>query len=146
MKASNLFGKQIESKDKKIHGYIIAICRADKSIDGYICCDQNEKEFFVLANDVKFLRGKAVFLRTAKKNKNAARLRLGKPLFGAEGKFLGIVDDYTLQGASITFAHAANKKYDYNNLTDGDAVILNDSSARTELFAKDLMIDAMIKG
>lgn len=143
MKISQLYGKKIEGADKKRCGYILGIsCIGDK-IEGYICCNERESEFFAAWADVRFAGDGAMVLKTGKENKKASRLRLGQAVYSEEGKFLGHTEDFTAKGERLTCAHVGKKKYAFNRLILGDVIILKSDRAVAEIAAKDLFIGAI---
>lgn len=143
MKASEIFCKKIAGKDKKIRGYILSISCVKDMIEGYICCDERENEFFAESAGTKFSSDKATFLITGKENKKGYRLKLGVPLYSAGGKFLGYVDDYTIKGNRIVFAHMGKRKYSFTRLALGDVAILKSDNVSAEIAAKDMFIGAI---
>lgn len=148
MKISNLYGKKIESEDKKTHGVIMAISCAKNEIDGYICFDQDEKEFFVSAAGTKILRDKVTFKRLGKRQKGAFNLRLGLPVFHEHGKFVGTVTDCSVMGGKLAAVFCNNKRFNADTLSIGDAVIIKaqPDKKEVELAAKDMFINAMCNG
>ncbi len=145
MKISNLYGKIIESEDKKTHGVIMAISCAKNVIDGYICFDEQEIEFYACAKDARILKDKVTFCQFGKEQKNAYRLRLGLPVYTQEGRFLGSVTDCSVMGGKIAAIFCKNKKYPADRLSISDAVIVKSpaSSADIELAAKNMFIGAL---
>lgn len=146
MKASEIYCAKIASKDKKIRGYIMAVSCVKDTIEGYICCDERENEFFAESAGTKFSESGATFLLTGKENKKGYRLRLGQAVYSQNGKFLGHVDDYSIKGSRITFAHVGKRKFAYDRLTIGDIIILKDENLSAEIAAKDMFIGAILSG
>lgn len=145
MKISNLYGKRIESEDKKKHGVIMAISCADNLIDGYICFDEDEKEFFAQADGGKVLKDRVTFSKVGKENKNSFRLRLGIPAYSYEGRFLGNVSDYSVVGGRLNVVFIANKRFSTKNINVSDAIIIKPSTQKTqaEIAAKDMFLSAL---
>ena len=145
MKISNLFGKKIESEDKTKHGVIMAISCNKNTVDGYICFDENEKEFFASAHGAKVLKDKVIFKWISREEKNSSRLRLGVPAFNSDGKYLGKVCDYSVVSGEICAVFIGNKKYSADNLSFSDAVIVRNSTQKlqTEIVAKDMLIGVL---
>lgn len=109
MKISQLYGKKIEGADKKRCGYILGIsCIGDK-IEGYICCNERENEFFAAAADVRFAGENAMVLKAGKEAKQSARLRLGQAVYSDNGKFLGHTEDFTVKSDRLVCAHVAKR-------------------------------------
>ncbi|MGN1061126.1 MAG: hypothetical protein ACI4QN_05275 [Candidatus Coproplasma sp.] len=145
MKISKLYGKRIESEDKKTHGVIMAISCAKNVIEGYICFDEDEKEFFVSAVGTRVLKDKVTFKYLGKEKKTAFRLRLGVPVFTQEGKYLGNVTDSSVMGGRLCAVFIKNKKYSAEEVCVSDAVIIKPpaSKAEIELAAKNMFIGAL---
>ncbi|MGN1373531.1 MAG: hypothetical protein ACI4VK_05775 [Candidatus Coproplasma sp.] len=145
MKISNLFGKKIESEDKSKHGVIMAISYDKNAVDGYICFDENEKEFFASAIGAKVLKDKVTFKWLSREEKTAYRLRLGVPAFSVDGKYLGNVTDYSAVSGRICSVFIGNKKYSAESLSISDAVIVKQTEERlkTEISAKDMFIGVL---
>ena len=143
MKASQIFCMQIASEDKKKRGYILAISCVKDMIEGYICCDERETEFFAESAGTKFLNTSATFSVTGKENKKGYRLKLGVPLYSDSGKFLGYIDDFTFKGNRIAFAHTGKRKFAFDRLVLNDVAILKSDDVSTEIAAKDMFIGAL---
>lgn len=146
MKASQLYGNKIEQSGGKINGYILAISCAEDKIEGYICCDERENEFFAESAGLIYRGDKFLFKIKGKENKNCYRLRLGQAAFSDGGKFLGFIDDFIFKGDRIAFALIGRKKYAYSRLTLGDAVIVKTADKEAETAAKDMFISAILSG
>ena len=143
MKVSQLYGKIIESANKKKCGYILGISHTSDTIDGYICCNESENEFFADSTSARFIGDKAIVLKTDKAVKRGARLKLGHAVYSEDGKFLGHVDDYTVKGNKILYAHIGKRKLDFGRLILGDVAILKSAHAQAEVAAKDMFISAL---
>ena len=143
MKASQIFCMNIASEDKKKRGYILAISCVKDMIEGYICCDERENEFFAESAGTKFSNGAATFLLTGKENKKGYRLKLGVPLYSDCGKFLGHIDDFTFKGNRIAFAHVEKRKFAFDRLVLSDVAILKSDNLSAEIAAKDMFIGAI---
>ncbi|MCM1439097.1 MAG: hypothetical protein NC131_07820 [Roseburia sp.] len=144
MKASQIFCTEISSKDKKKRGYVLAVSCVKDMIEGYICCNENETEFFAESAGCQFSGGAAIFSVTGKENKKGYRLKLGIPVFSEAGKFLGQIDDYTIKDNRIVYANSCKRKFPFNRLILGDVAILKSGDTETEIVAKDMFIDAII--
>ena len=144
MKASQIFCMQIASEDKKKRGYILAISCVKDMIEGYICCDERENEFFAESAGAKFSDGSVTFLVTGKENKKGYRLRLGQPLYSDGGKYLGQIDDFTIKSNRIVSAHSGKRKFAFDKLVLNDVAILKSGDYSTEIAAKDMFIGAML--
>lgn len=144
MKATRIFCMQIASEDKKKRGYIMAVSCVKNMIEGYICCDERENEFFAESAGVKFSENSATFLLTGKENKKGYRLRLGLPLYTDDGKYLGLIEEFTIKGNRIVSAHVGKRKFAFERLIFGDVVILKSENVFAEIAAKDMFIGAML--
>ncbi|MGN0824194.1 MAG: hypothetical protein ACI4MB_03910 [Candidatus Coproplasma sp.] len=145
MKISKLYGKKIQSEDKKIQGVIMAISCNKNVIEGYICFDEDEKEFFAKAVGTKFLKDKVVFNELGYEGKNSFRLRLGVPAFTKEGKHLGFITECSVMGGKLSAVFIKNKKYSAGQISVLDAVIVEEPIDKTqaELAAKNMFIGAL---
>jgi len=144
MKLSKLYGKKIESFDKKICGTIIGVSVLDDEIAGFLCAAVDDTEFFADARGCKLKREVAQFLRLCKEGAECVRLRLGLPAYTVGGKLVGAVTDYGYAGAKICEIWVGAARYPYNLAAIGDAVILQSEKARTDEYAKDMLISAII--
>ena len=145
MKISRLYGTQIESKDKKIRGHILGITCVNNTIDGYICCNERQKEFFARGENCTFKKGVLRFDQTGKRAENSEILRLNRAVFAKNGKFVGVLQDCTVQGNVIASATVSKRKIPFNRIIVGDVFILDDEIAGAEIAAKDMFIDALTR-
>ena len=143
MKASKLYGMKIESQDKKIRGHILGISCVKNKIEGYICCNERQKEFFVPSGNAAFRGGVMRFSDTAKKGGDGAFLRLGRAVFAKNGKYCGVLEDCTIQESAVTFATVSRRKIPFERIIVGDVFILEDENLSAELAAKNMFIDAV---
>lgn len=145
MKISKLYGKRIQSEDRKTQGVIMAISCNKNAIEGYICFDEDEKEFFVKSVGTKVLKDKVIFSELGYEGKNSFRLRLGVPAFTKEGKHLGFVTDYSVMGGKLCAAFIKNKKFPASQICVLDAVIVTapEDKTQAELAAKNMFIGAL---
>ncbi len=143
MKLSELFGKTIESVDKKIRGVILGISCVEDRIDGYICCDERENEFFAESLGSRLGGNQATFARTGKASRQAQSFRLGRAVFSDGGKYLGRIEDCTVRANAITKVHVGKRKYSPEQLIFGDVVIVKSGAAIAEVAAKDMFIGAV---
>lgn len=143
MKASQLFGIQIKCESGEKEGYIMAISRVEDKIEGYICCNDRETEFFAASAGAKIKNGKMFAVKTGKRDRNSRNLKLGQPVYSEEGKFLGHVDDFTVTSNRLTGAQVGHRKFPFDRLAIGDVVIVRNDRTRTEIAAKDMFIGAI---
>lgn len=142
MKLSKLYGMQIISEDKKRRGYILGISCVGNNIDGFFCSDQYENEFYAKADNLKIKGETAIFASTGTPAENAYSLKLGRAVYGENGKAVGLLDDCIFKGNAIATALISRKKYAFSSLTVGDIVILKSA----EVTAKDMFIDVICGG
>ena len=128
MKVSYLFGKKVVSTAGK-EGYVIAVYADGNRLDRIICADENEKEFAVSATAFKTVKDRLVYKSAEKVQKGGTCLSLGKPVFDCGGAYLGKLTDFTIEKNRIVYANVGNKKFSFDDIVLGDAVIIK-SSAR----------------
>lgn len=145
MKLSRLYGMQIESKDKKIRGYILGITCVNDTIDGYICCNERQKEFFAKGENCSLRKGVLRFGETGKRGENSAVLRLNRAVFAKNGKFCGNLQDCDVRGNNIVSATVSKRKIPFKRIIVGDVFILDDNNTGAEIAAKDMFIDALCR-
>lgn len=147
MKISGLYGKRAQSADKKISGTILGISCIGDRIEGYICCDESEREFFALSEGARCGKDVMRFEKTGKESGKGFRLRLGLPVYSCKGKFLGNVEECTATGNKLTLVRCKKTQYPFSKMTFGDVVILkcgDTDCAQDE--AKDMFISAICGG
>lgn len=145
MKVSEIYGKPVERIDGKKRGYILGISRAGDRIEGYICCNENETEFFAAHDTARFKGEIAIVSKTGKPTKRGDGLKLGYAVYTENGKFLGHVDDYTVKKDRILYAHVGKRKIRFNSLSFGDVAIVKSAEPVAEIAAKDMFIDALCR-
>ncbi|MDE5722274.1 MAG: hypothetical protein K2I30_06025 [Clostridia bacterium] len=123
MKLSQLFGKPVLSTAGK-KGYIISVNGNAGKVQCLVCADENENEFSVDIKNVISVKNTVLYEDRESVLKQSVPIRLGKPVFDSEGKFLGHLADFTVENGSIDFAHVGKKKFSANDFVCGDAVIL----------------------
>ena len=127
MKVSSLYGKKIFCMDGR-KGYVTGVnFKADK-ITGFTCADLDENEFTVSFESVTGIKDK-INCKAADEVISGEPLRLGKPVFGCDAKYEGMLTDITAEGGILTVAHIGKRKFPYRDVIMGDAVIIK-SSAR----------------
>lgn len=123
MNISELYGKKVESTAGK-KGYVISVNAYDGLIEGLICADENEEEFAVDVKSIVKAGDKIVFEDRETAIKRAKPLRLGRAGYDAEGKYLGLVEEFISKGAKITGVKIGAKKYPMQSVVLGDAAIV----------------------
>lgn len=144
MKISNLYGRKITCEDGKRSGTVMTVYHLNGKLDGCICFDEDEKEFFAHGVCVK-KSGEITFCRTGKKSTGAIPLRLGIPVYGTTGKYLGNASDFCYKGNRLCTVAVNGRRYSLGGAIVYDAVILREKTARTdaERAAKDMFISAL---
>lgn len=143
MRISELYGKSIEGTNGKRRGVILGVTYLNDEIEWLICCDEEEKKFYVAAKNACPLCGDTRFSKAGKAAKNVKTLRLGKAVYTSQGEFVGHLEDCILNGLKITSAVVGGKKIPFENLIVGDICILKDEEEIAELTAKNMFIDAV---
>lgn len=128
MKLSSIYGKKVLSTAGK-EGYVLAVFIKENAIECLICADENENEFTIGGENIKSISKKIVFKEGESAKLNAKPLRLGLPVYDCTGELLGKLSDCTLTKTALTFAHVGNKKFSFDDIVVGDAIIIK-SSAR----------------
>lgn len=130
MKISELYGKEVESLDKKKSGYVLGVsCDKDK-IEFLLCCDEKEREFFIDVNSIASVGQKIIYEDADARKQRAKLLRLGKAGYSQKGKFMGHLCDCEVSGFMIKSAYIGKKKYSYDRLICGDVIIISEESAQ----------------
>jgi len=146
MNLSCLFGKEIISTDEKIKGRVLSVCIKENEIEGYICFDEREREFFAEAKGAKICGEQLLFERAQKVGRGRNKIRLGLPVYSSVGKFLGLLTDVNFCRSRISFIKVGKTKYPCSRVTFGDGVIIKDEYSIAEAKAKDMFIGAVISG
>ena len=123
MKLSQLFGKPVKSTTGK-KGYVISVNGGNGKIQCLVCADENENEFTVDVKNIISVKNVVLFEDRESVIKQSVPVRLGKPVFDSEGKFLGHLSDLTVENGIIDSAHVGKKKISADDFVCGDAVIV----------------------
>lgn len=147
MKISELYGMKVEKINSSRQGYVLCAFAEGERLDSILCCDENEHEFFIAAEDIISVNACLIYRNERKTARKRSALRLGIPCYDEAGKYLGVTQDYILNGAVIKRAQIGGKSYAYSRLISGDAVIVK--SKRTPdvaatIAAHNLLIDATL--
>lgn len=146
MKLSELYGMQVEKINSKRRGYVLCACAEGDKITRIVCCDGQENEFCIAAEDVISMNDGIVYANERKLTRRNGALRLGAPCFDERGKCLGVTQDFVLNGLTVKSAQIGEKIYAFNRLVTGDAVIIKDKGkpdVAASLAARDLFIGAV---
>lgn len=141
MNVSELYGKQTLSGDGKKTGCVIGLGESGGEIRYLVCCDGEEREFRIPAENILSVGDKIIFESGKCPYKQCASIRLGVPAFSDGGKYIGVLSDFILAGFKIKYAVIAGKKYPMQRVEYGDAAIVKKSGA--ESAAKDMFISAV---
>lgn len=123
MKLSFFIGKQILSADGKT-GYIVSVNAVGDKAVSLKCVDGNEREFIADIRDVICTGVQVVYKDSLKQVPTGTPVRLGKPVFDYDGKYIGAVEDYILEGNSLAYAVIGKVKISVSDLNLGDAIII----------------------
>ncbi len=141
MNVSELYGKQTLSADGKKTGCVLGLCENGGEIKYLVCCDGEEREYRIAAENVLTVGDKIIFENGKCPYKQCAPIRLGVPAFTEAGKYIGTLSDFICAGFKIKYAVIGEKKYPIQRIEYGDAVIVKKSGA--ESAAKDMFISAV---
>ncbi|MBE7088539.1 MAG: hypothetical protein E7370_03345 [Clostridiales bacterium] len=125
MKLSSLFGKTVQSANSSVSGYLVSVSVLQNKIAYLTCVDGDEKKFFVDIDSVICLNERIIFSNLATVLKRCDTVRLGKPCYLYDGKFMGYLTDFEVKGATLKYAVVGNRKFCVDDLCFGDAVIIN---------------------
>lgn len=125
MKISDLYGFRTESAQGK-KGYIISVNVDNKKIVSYTCADDDENEFLVNADKVKFAKDKLIHVEEMAQD--GKPLRLGKKIYDCEGNYLGRLTDFTFKKNTLLFAYSEKQKFSADDIVCGDIVIVKNSA------------------
>lgn len=123
MKISEIYGKTVESTTGK-KGYVITVKANGDKLECLICADENENEFTVDINNVVKFGERIIFNDRESAIKSAVPVRLGRASFDESGKYLGNLEEYLFEGATLLRAKIGKKNYPAEELVCGDAVIV----------------------
>lgn len=140
MKLSQLFGKPVLSSTGK-RGYVISVNGGNGRIQCLICADENENEFTVDAKSIIRIDAVVFFEDRESEIMRSAPVRLGKPVYDNEGKFLGHLTDFTVENGYIGCAYVGKKKIPAEDFVCGDAVIVK---SRARVLKSDVEKDGKV--
>ena len=123
MNASSLFGKKVESTGGK-SGYVIGVRASAKKIECLECADEDENEFIIDCDYVKRWGETIIFTDRQCDIAASKPLKLGLPAFDENGKYLGELSDFNIQGTRLTKAKIGKKNYPAEGIIMGDAAIV----------------------
>lgn len=143
MRICSLYGKIAQSKDNKITGTVLCALIRDNKIEGYICFDEREKEFFVRAENARARGGKMIFTTCGKIPANCRKLHFGLPVFSHLGELIGKLCDIEVTGGDIKYAVCGRKKIPTEKIILGGAAAIVGENYSAETCAKDMFISAL---
>ena len=129
MKISQILGAKLMLGKREY--YVTGAMRVGERIVQLKCVDASERAFFINFDGVRFDGETLWGGEVATENKGAQKIRLGKPCFLANGKFLGRVDDLLFSGQKISHFIIAPKKRHFANFCEKDALIFDEIVAKT---------------
>lgn len=124
MKLSDIYGKEVESKDKKRRGWVRSVLGKGGAPQFLLCFDGEECEFDVDWKDIVHIGDKIIFDDRAAEKKNCSPLRLGLPAYDDTGRFLGNLSDISV-GKEGVFYVIGRKKYRPEYISVGDVLIVH---------------------
>ena len=124
MKLSDIYGKEVESKDKKRRGWVRSVLGKGGAPQFLQCFDGEEREFDVDWKDIVHIGDKIIFDDRAAEKKNCSPLRLGLPAYDDTGRFLGNLSDISV-GKEGVFYVIGRKKYRPEYISVGDVLIVH---------------------
>lgn len=127
MKLSIYYGKKVKSTAGKT-GYVISVNVNGGDVVALRCADENEREFAVDMRDVISVKDIIVFNDRESLLKESEPVRLGKPVFDGEGKYLGVLTDLTEEKGKLKYAHIGKNKIAAEDVNFGDAVIIKNNA------------------
>lgn len=126
MKISTFYGKKITSRSGTC-GYVLGVYASGAKLCRLVCADENERKFEADFKNLTVTRSTLKF-KEGKPEVCGDLIRLGKPVFDYEGKYLGKLTDLSFEKDSLTFAHVGSLKFSVNDVVFGDAVIVKNSA------------------
>jgi len=123
MKISLLYGKPVKSTAGKM-GYVISVNGNGGKVECLICADENEAEFAVDVKNIISIKDFVLFDDRDSVIRTSVPIRLGKPVYTDEGKFIGHLSDMTVENNVVCAAHVGKKKISADDFVCGDAVIV----------------------
>ncbi len=144
MKLSAVYGREIESSDGKICGWVRAVLGKNGAPQFLRCFDGEEREFDVDIKNVTKYGRKIIFEDRAAVKKSCSPIRLGVPAYSEEGKFLGHIEDIEFKDGAAAAYTIGKKRRRPEEVVVGDVAIVR---ARRTLKAdvKDALGEIVLK-
>ena len=143
MKISKLYGRRIEGGDGRADGTILGVDFDGTKICGILAADDEQREFYVAADDL-VLKRNASYKMATKKPASFNGLKLGRAAYSEDGIFLGYLEDITTDNLTLSKAKIGAKSYAFDSLIMGDVIIVR-GKRYAEIAAKDMFIDALCR-
>ena len=126
MKISSFIGKKIMSRSG-VNGYVLGVYAYGTKLCRLVCADESERKFEVDFKNLTVTRSMLKF-KEGKPEVRGDLIRLGKPVFDYEGKYIGKLTDLSFDKDELTFAHVGSLKFCVSDIVFGDAVIVKNSA------------------
>lgn len=143
MKISKLYGRRIEGGEGRADGTILGVDFDGTKICGILAADDEQREFYVVADDL-VLKRNASYKTATKKPASFNGLKLGRAAYSEDGIFLGYLEDITTDNLTLSKAKIGAKSYSFDSLIMGDVIIVR-GKRYAEIAAKDMFIDALCR-
>lgn len=143
MKISKLYGRRIEGGEGRADGTILGVDFDGTKICGILAADDEQREFYVAADDL-VLKRNASYKTATKKPASFNGLKLGRAAYSEDGIFLGYLEDITTDNLTLSKAKIGAKSYSFDSLIMGDVIIVR-GKRYAEIAAKDMFIDALCR-
>ncbi len=123
MNISDFYGKRVESRNGRT-GYVISVNACGGKVVCLVCADDDEKEFIIDVKNIVSYGETVIFDDRESVIRNSVPLRLGKPVYNCDGKYLGALGDLVWDGCKLSAAVVGKRKFSANEFVCGDAVII----------------------
>lgn len=124
-------GKTVYEENGNEAGYVLSPIFADKTkkLKGFLCADLCEEEFFLPFDGSS---ERFPFVKSKQKPPRDGYSPILRPVYSAKGKYLGIANELTLQGATPRFLWVDTERYDAENVAKwGDCILLKPEKKST---------------
>lgn len=143
MKISKLYGRRIEGGEGRADATVLGVDFDGRKICGILAADDEQREFYVAAEDMVWKRTLS-YKKATKKPVSFNGLKLGRAAYSEDGIFLGYLEEITAENLAPESCKIGGRKYAFNCLILGDVVIVRGKSF-AETAAKDMFIDALCR-
>ena len=126
MKLSEIYGKEVESKDGQVHGWVRGILAKNGAPQFLQCFDDDEHEFDIDVKNIICTGEKIVFEDRPAIKKQSTNMRLGVPAYSEYGNFLGyLAEIITDRSGAAAHYVIGKKKFRPEHITTGDVIIVH---------------------